>query len=481
MGLRPLAGTSACRPSSAPGASGPSASGPGAFGPTASGGAGAAAVGSTGSRSVKESRGMDAIVRWVAVSELADPTPYLEGGELLLTTGLRMEGDLSGYVARLVARGVAGLGFGVGVSHEEVPPALIEAADQAGLPLLEVPRETPFIAIGKVVSELLAAEQYEEITRAFAAQSRMTRAALRPEGAYAVIDRLAKEVDGWAALLDETGEVRHATRGARTDVVSAELTRPEGVGHEGGVRSRGGERFPASLALSGPGEHIVVQPLGGGARPRGFFAVGARHAFSPVAHTVINAAGSLLTLSMEQGRAHLEAERRVRSAVLELLLSGAEEQARAVLEPLGGGLPGEPLVVLATGPEALDALEPHAFTALHVPAEHPHPTGPTPPVALALVPATTPAPEKAPEKAALEVAEKVALEADIPVGVSLPSGYGAAPLRIAIDQASRALETARRTHADRVPESGRAGRALEGAESGWAGSALETAGRGRVV
>ena len=27
-------------------------------------------------------------VRWVATSELVDPAPFLEGGELLLTTGL---------------------------------------------------------------------------------------------------------------------------------------------------------------------------------------------------------------------------------------------------------------------------------------------------------------------------------------------------------------------------------------------------------
>ncbi|MFD0479490.1 PucR family transcriptional regulator ligand-binding domain-containing protein [Nonomuraea thailandensis] len=270
---------------------------------------------------------LDAAVRWVAVSELADPTPYLEGGELLLTTGMRMEGDLTGYVARLVRRGVAGLGFGVGVSHEEVPSALVEAAESAGLPLLEVPRETPFIAVGKAVSELLAAEQYEEISRAFAAQGRLTRAALRPEGMHAVIDRLAREVGGWAALLDESGEVRHATRGAGTDAVTAELTR---------LRV---DRMPSSLALSGPGEHVVVQPLGGGTRPRGFFAVGAPHAFTPVTHTVINAAGSLLTLAMEQGRAQLAAERRVRTAVLELLLAGEGSGPAPCWERWAGGCP----------------------------------------------------------------------------------------------------------------------------------------------
>ncbi|MEV1172993.1 PucR family transcriptional regulator [Nonomuraea sp. NPDC049784] len=507
-------------------------------------------------------RGLDAVVRWVAVSELADPTPYLEGGELLLTTGMRMEGDQSQYVARLVARGVAGLGFGVGVSHEEVPPALIAAADEAGLPLLEVPRETPFMAIGKAVSELLAAEQYEEITRAFAAQGRLTRAALRPEGMHAVIDRLAKEVGGWAALLDEWGEVRHATRGANTDAVVAELTRlrtgrlpapprlrppddnlesghraglggPEGAGggepsgtgdiehgagdathvsdsaayevggtahedrgiagtaegttHEGrgvtrvvesparetGSAERAGwgvgraGPLPASLALSGPGEHIVVQPLGGGARPRGFFAVGAKEPFSPVTHTVINAAGSLLTLAMEQGRTHLEAERRARSAVLGLLLAGEKEQARAVLGPLGGRLPEEPLAVLAADADALEALEPHAFAALLGDDGTQQGTQEARgSLAVALV--------------ADAVAEKAALEADGPVGVSLPCGYAPEALYGALDQAKRALEAARCGWAPALGEAfvaatGRSGTRATGRRGAGAG------GRGRVV
>ncbi|SEF53820.1 purine catabolism regulatory protein [Nonomuraea solani] len=366
---------------------------------------------------------LDAAVRWVAVSELADPTPYLEGGELLLTTGMRMEGDLRHYVGRLVARGVAGLGFGVGVSHEETPPALVEAAEEAGLPLFEVPRETPFIAVGKAVSELLAAEQYEEVTRAFAAQGRLTRAALRPEGMHAVIDRLAKEVGGWAALLEESGEVRHATRGARTEAVAAELARRRGRPVPG--RTGGAERPPDSLALSAPGEHTVIQPLGGGGRPRGFFAVGAGHAFSPVTHTVINAAGSLLTLAMEQGRTQLAAERRLRTAVLELLLSGEEDRARTVLGALGGRLPDGPLIVLAAPPEALEALEPVAFTAAPGgPHSGPHSgSGEEPVVALVAEPE----------------AEEVAAAAEGPVGLSQPCGYDG--LRNALDQASRALES----------------------------------------
>ena len=45
---------------------------------------------------------------------------------------------------------VAAVGFGVGVLHEEIPPGLVLAADAAaGLPLLEVDRPTPFIAVSK--------------------------------------------------------------------------------------------------------------------------------------------------------------------------------------------------------------------------------------------------------------------------------------------------------------------------------------------
>ncbi|MFG1943381.1 PucR family transcriptional regulator [Nonomuraea sp. NPDC048826] len=302
---------------------------------------------------------LDRDVRWVAVSELEDPTPFLEGGELVLTTGMRLTSDFDGYVGRLMARGVAGLGVAVGLTHEEVPPALVAAAGAAGLPLLEVPRETPFISVTKAVSDLLAAEQYEEVTRAFAAQAGLTRAALHPDGTHAVIDRLARELDGWAALFDDAGDLLHATRGARTGMVAAAIKRLRGRGTEA-------ERAPATLALAEPGENVVVQPVGGGPRPRGFFAVGTARAFTPVSHTVVNAAGSLLTLALEQGSAQLEGSRRVRDAVLRLLLSerpSALAEARTVLGPLGPGLPDEPVIVLVAGEESLEALESLAFTA----------------------------------------------------------------------------------------------------------------------
>ncbi len=319
--------------------------------------------------------GLDRSVRWVAVSELEDPTPFLEGGELVLTTGMRLSaGDAVPYVSRLVARGATGLGFGVGLSHDAVPPAFAEAAEAAGLPLVEVPRATPFIAIGKAVSDLLAGEQYEEISRAFAAQGRLTRAALQREGPVAVVDRLAREIGGWALLLDPAGAVRHAAdaTGRRTvDThagpgdrrgAAADWARETARSLEPEIARLRSAPSLASLALSTPDEHVVVQPLG----RRGFFAVGSPRPFSPIAHTIVNAAGSLLTLALEQGREQRSAAAQVRSAVLRLLLAGEVRAAAETLAALGMRLPGEPVTVLACDtpdPEALTEALTGTFTA----------------------------------------------------------------------------------------------------------------------
>ena len=85
--------------------------------------------------------GADAPVRWVHISELTDPTPWLSGGELLLTTGMNLP-DASAqraFVERLAGHDLAGLGLGTGFAHPEPPAALVAAATELGFPLFEIP------------------------------------------------------------------------------------------------------------------------------------------------------------------------------------------------------------------------------------------------------------------------------------------------------------------------------------------------------
>ncbi|MEU5881379.1 PucR family transcriptional regulator [Spirillospora sp. NPDC047279] len=277
----------------------------------------------------------DRPVRWVAVSELEDPTPFLEGGELVLVTGMRItSGNAAAYVARLVERKVAGLGFAVGIIHEAVPPELVEAARDQGLTLLEVPEPVPFIAVGKAVSRLLAAEWYEDVTRAFQAQRELTRAALRGPGP--LITRLARELGGWALLLDASGEVRYA---------EPARARRRAAGLLPDLARLARDDRTASISLSGRDDHVVAQGVGLTGHPRAFLAVGTAEPLPHVAHTIVGSAVALLTLQSESPRT----TRDLRAALGALLLG---------LQPGAATLPDSPVRVLACagGSAVADAL-----------------------------------------------------------------------------------------------------------------------------
>jgi purine catabolism regulator len=287
---------------------------------------------------------VDRAVSWVHVSELTDPAPFLEGGELLLTTGLALQPgagpdgpDLDGYVRRLAGAGVVGLGLGTGISHAAVPPELVTAGDAYGLAVLEVPRRTPFIALSRAVSAALAADEYAAVSRTSDALQELARAALAPGAPATVVDRLARQVGGWTLLMDAAGtplEARPPGAARRAAELSPELDRLR-VG-----------RAPSSAALSRPGDSVLLQSLGSGARTRGFLAVGRPGPFPTADRHVVNAAALLLTLRLEQSRALDTATAALRAALLQMLLAGETALVAPAVAALGEHLPAGPLRVL---------------------------------------------------------------------------------------------------------------------------------------
>ncbi len=109
-------------------------------------------------------------VRWVHSTELLDPTPWLRGGELLLSTGLQLDSPQSQreLIDRLADHKIAGLGFGTGFTHKRLPAALLAQASERSFPLFEVPYELPFIAITERVFAQLLDERYEMLQRTMA-------------------------------------------------------------------------------------------------------------------------------------------------------------------------------------------------------------------------------------------------------------------------------------------------------------------------
>jgi PucR family transcriptional regulator, purine catabolism regulatory protein len=155
--------------------------------------------------------GLGQPISWVHNSELEDPTPWLAGGELLLTTGLGI-GDAAAsqraYVRRLSGHGLSGLGIGLGLSvPSEVPPAVVDEANKLGFPVFTVPFDVPFIAISKAVATQLANEELERVKQALEVHESLAGAVVDGRGVQALLAILCEAVDCSLQLVDEHGRV----------------------------------------------------------------------------------------------------------------------------------------------------------------------------------------------------------------------------------------------------------------------------------
>ncbi|OSP44270.1 hypothetical protein B7767_05835, partial [Streptomyces sp. 13-12-16] len=355
------------------------------------------------------------VVHWAHASEMADPYPYLLGGELLLSAGVHIPegagaGYFDAYVSRIVAAGGAALGFGVAPVHEAVPGALAEACEMHGLPLLEVPPRTTFSGVARAVWQLMAQARLAELRRVTEAQQSLATAASRPDPVRPVLHQLAQRIGGWAALYaPDTTELTTAGTppppGARQSLAAlAGVVRPhdvatdsrtdapptdsraspgarKGLGGTPGAmgvpppeRSRGWGRVGAAAPgerrqeTPTPGEHRQAAPtpttasdtadgthLAAYALGTGYVLGVASPQRDPGNHTIASVAAVLLTLLTGRQQSGTTAARS--SALVRLLLGAPPED----VAPLLGG---ERWHVVHARPDGRTAPDPLAASAL---------------------------------------------------------------------------------------------------------------------
>lgn len=152
---------------------------------------------------------------WVAVTEQEDPQRFLNGGELVLTTGMRLKSapEQRRFVRQVQRAGAVGIGFGVGLTHDAVPPALIAEANRWGLPVVEVPYETPFIAIGKLVADAQSADHFTKLERLIAGHQILARALLTGGGLAELLKHLGSMLRTDIVLTQFTAQLYNSVPG----------------------------------------------------------------------------------------------------------------------------------------------------------------------------------------------------------------------------------------------------------------------------
>jgi PucR family transcriptional regulator, purine catabolism regulatory protein len=273
-------------------------------------------------------------VRWVHITELPDPTPWLSGGELLLTTGLQMTDEESqrDFVRRLEKHGLAGLGFGVGFTHSEIPEPLLDEAGKLGFPIFEVPYEVPFIALTERAMTRLVNEQYEVLQRGIAIHKRLERLVLEENGLDALVQAVAEAIGGAAAVLGGRGE-RMATGktfrefpAAALDAIAADVAGRTAVTFAPEHPDVSGRALALPIATgAGPAAWLVAVRDGG---PLGAFE-----------RLLLQQAVTVVALELMRQRVMRDTERRLAGDVFAEALTGRLEQAEIEtrLAPFGVG------------------------------------------------------------------------------------------------------------------------------------------------
>jgi purine catabolism regulator len=254
-----------------------------------------------GARVVGGALGLDRPVRSVNVMEVPDIVEWVKPDELLLTTAYPLRDDpaaLAALIPRLAARGLAGIALKPTRYITATPAAMIEAADNLGFPLIELPADASFNEIiNAVLSEILAS-QTVRLQRSAAIHDRFTSIVLSGGGLRQIAEALGELIGRSVAIVDAGGAVLWKT--------APDLD---------------------------PSEEAVVQSIRVGPERYGAILVrGGAAGLGPEQLEALEHAATVAALRQVQARAVAEADRRFQAVCLEELVTGHVPDRSVLME-----------------------------------------------------------------------------------------------------------------------------------------------------
>ncbi|MFE4548780.1 PucR family transcriptional regulator [Streptomyces sp. NPDC056785] len=279
--------------------------------------------------------GLGRSVSWAHASELADPTPWLLGAEVIMTAGLavpRTAGGQRAYLERLDDAGVSAVALSAQLHMPPLHDAFFQAAEERGFPVLEVPLAVPFIA----VSQEVAASVQEDARHRLGAQ-------LQVFGSLRWL--VAEDLDTPALL-------RRLESLSGYDVY---LCTPQGRPLLPGVPTPDPGVLPASVDAPPtiPGGFVLPVPAPGG--PAGFLVAHERQGAQPAGLAVVQHIATVAALRLAMVRIERETLRREGAETLAELLQEVLDPEAARRRLARHAIEGDAvlLVVRRTTDEAL--------------------------------------------------------------------------------------------------------------------------------
>jgi hypothetical protein len=262
---------------------------------------------------------------------------YLAGGEFLLTTGLwrKRRADSERFVEVLRNVGVAAIGYGLPAPGIQVPSDVLAACQRHGMCLVEVPYETPFIAISKAFVELLTASRQERLVKSLKRAEAMTRVARDESGASGILAILLRDTGVESAVVTHSGEV-FARSSNRVPMERVEIFLSQ---------LRDGQEWPVE---AGNDEQPIVFEIAATHSRDGYLLCFAESSISHEARAVFDQAVAHIGVALARQRAIRATELRFAGELLDLIAAGPARYRDLTDRLRGFGVdPAKPLAIIS--------------------------------------------------------------------------------------------------------------------------------------
>ncbi len=274
---------------------------------------------------------LDNVVKGVTIIEAPDIANWLSGGELLLTSLYSGPGEGLNYrdfIQRLAEKEVCALAIKTRRFVQDIPQEVIDAANEYGLPIIELDGNVRFVDIMYPVMEQLFNSQVVKLKYYKDVQERFTTLAMQCEGLEAILKTLEELVGNPVAVYDKSFKCIKATdsRIERFEELH-ELEQRETL-NEKLSYYRQGVHYPAIEEAMVPQVVVKIQAF---SQVKAFLTVAElNRPLQEVDFISLEHAATVVTLDMVKRFAVKEVEQKFKNDLIEHVLLGELNSANAL-------------------------------------------------------------------------------------------------------------------------------------------------------
>jgi purine catabolism regulator len=264
-------------------------------------------------------------IRWLHLGEDADLPSLLQGGELVLTTGVGLGRAPRRYLQGLADAEALGVVIELGAAMPAISESLSELARELDLTLVALHRQIRFVEVTEVVHRKIVAEQYDAVTFDRRVHATFTELSMKRASASGIVEAAATMLDEPVVLEDLAHQVL---------AVSASHATTARLLDEWERRSR------LTSTVDGGAEHWVVTAVGPRGEEWGRLIVPRPPADRGRALMVLERAAAALAMHRMVERSRVGLHQQAQSGLIDDVLQGRitdDDEATARAHALGLG------------------------------------------------------------------------------------------------------------------------------------------------